>query len=729
LICSTCLPRQPRHWPTLRFACAGFAALAAACSDSDTIAPATTTQGNAPDTSSAGQGGSSSAADPSGAAGGPGASEVPSMVMPPLPTTTPSGAPAPTMDEFAQQPAPLADWTIVVYGHGDHNLSSSLHTDIGEMALADLNDKVQVVVLADWNASEQDSEGVNYPDGLELYRIAGGGAEPELLARDPEQNLDDPALLSAFVQSAFTALPARHRGLILWDHGGAWEGGFGSDSQNGTQRGQAMSGPEAARAVAAGLAGAGISASPPLDFFSFDTCLMASAEVLYEFKDVAKLYIGNAELDYGDGWNYTGAFSYIAANPDASIEELALGEVSAWDDQHAEASPADYVLRSHVALDLSRADALAAAAQQLTTALVASPTFDANELARSAFFSLAGYSRDLSEADSVFPHLRDIGQLAEQLGTATSDPAVATAALNLRRAAERMVLASSQGTARMQSRQVGINVEQTLGALLTPRRLEGYAARAPGWSAATNWNQVLAFAARAASPEPPLAETQLVNPEASRMALPTLLVQTEDPTAAVGQVVAAQPTEDGGLRWLGTLGRGTVGAGDPGLFQWNGAVAAFADGQIAPLNVWLDTGIGPNAPTVLSIFGALRPNGPDGPRFPCMLMFDADSAVANALIVNEEPDGGAQPYTVPAQFAAEAFSPAVTFAPIYFDFDQNLEPSLNEGTQMPIPAEGFAIVPKFLDAGQYFLISTVTSIWGVDNALIDTVTLTEPLGP
>ena len=42
----------------------------------------------------------------------------------------PSGAPPPTLQELAEQPAPMADWTIVVYGHGDHNLSFSLQRDM-----------------------------------------------------------------------------------------------------------------------------------------------------------------------------------------------------------------------------------------------------------------------------------------------------------------------------------------------------------------------------------------------------------------------------------------------------------------------------------------------------------------------------------------------------------------------------------------------------------------------
>src|SRR5215207_1779829 len=42
----------------------------------------------------------------------------------------------PNLGELGEEPAAEAAWTVLVYGHGDHNLSNSLLTDLQEMAKA-----------------------------------------------------------------------------------------------------------------------------------------------------------------------------------------------------------------------------------------------------------------------------------------------------------------------------------------------------------------------------------------------------------------------------------------------------------------------------------------------------------------------------------------------------------------------------------------------------------------
>ena len=151
-------------------------------------------------------------------------------------------------------------WTIFVYGHGDHNLSPSLANDIDKMSKAELGPNVNVIVLADWNASAEDGDGNKiYATGSEWYRIRGGGQEPELLRTEPEQDLDDGATLEGAIARAFRDYPADRYGLVLWNHGGSWDGGYGSDMQDGTRPQPAgMSVPNVAKAVRAGLDGAGL---------------------------------------------------------------------------------------------------------------------------------------------------------------------------------------------------------------------------------------------------------------------------------------------------------------------------------------------------------------------------------------------------------------------------------------------------------------------------------------
>jgi len=47
-------------------------------------------------------------------------------------------------------------WTILVYGHGDHNLSTSLLIDMLEMEQAGSADGFNIVLQADFNASDKE---------------------------------------------------------------------------------------------------------------------------------------------------------------------------------------------------------------------------------------------------------------------------------------------------------------------------------------------------------------------------------------------------------------------------------------------------------------------------------------------------------------------------------------------------------------------------------------------
>ena len=160
----------------------------------------------------------------------------------------------------------VAAWTVFVYGHGDHNLSDSLQEDIVEAAEATLTEDVQVVVYADWCGGCPDSP--SHETGTQWIYIAGNGEEPDVYAEEPEANLDDPAVLERAVSLAFSMHPAERYGVVMWNHGGSWEGGFGGDSQDNDPEHEVtgMRASEAAGAIARGLEAAGVEGDPPLEF-------------------------------------------------------------------------------------------------------------------------------------------------------------------------------------------------------------------------------------------------------------------------------------------------------------------------------------------------------------------------------------------------------------------------------------------------------------------------------
>jgi hypothetical protein len=634
-------------------------------------------------------------------------------------TTTPTGDPPPSLGELAEDPAPVAPWTILVYGHADHTLSNGLLTDLQEMNAAQLGNAVQLVVLADWDASQQIAgSDVLFPDGLQLYRVLGSGMQLELLAQGPEANLDDPVLLASIVRDVFTALPAERRGLILWDHGGSWQGGFGGDTQNRTTAGSPMAAPLVADAVRQGLAAAGFEQLPPLDFFAFDTCLMAGAEVAYPFRDLAQVYIADAEIDYGAGWDYATTLTYFAQNPTMSMTDLATAEVSHWD-QHHSVIPNDQLLRSHAALNLSQLDAFAAAAAELTRTIAESETFDRADLARSAFFALSPYSSQF-EKGSNQPGLRDLGQVLSALATTSTDPAVGAAATTVRQLLNDIVLASAQGTLRI-GEQMGVHVEQTFGSNLTEDYLAAYRALASDWIGASRWDELLVLGSSASNGEPPLFEHTVINAEgATREAPPVLQFSTADANAAKAAVRLAVQTPSSSLVMLGLVGAGLIQPGVVNDFAWDGSVISFADGQQGMLDIWLD--VAPSQQAILTIPGLIDVGL--GELFVTYLVFGAGDFVASVAVVAS----GDQASTLTTSEIVNAF-PGATFSPVYWEYTDAPEPTLLLGNPIPVPPNGFELFSVPQPAGTYVFSTELTDIWGNISQDIDVVTLVEPLGP
>jgi hypothetical protein len=631
------------------------------------------------------------------------------------------------IDDLEVDPAPEAAWTIVVYGHGDHNLSNSLLNDLGEMARAELGapGNVNVLALTDWDAS-QAIAGTDppepFPEGVQLFRIPGGGRELQLIAEGPEANLDDPQVLTQLVSSVFSAFPARRRAVILWDHGGAWNGGFGSDTQNGTVSAPTpMPAQAVPAAIADGLASAGITDAPPLDIVAFDTCLMAGAEVVFPFRDLARAYIANAEIDYGNGWDYTTTLSYIAAHAEDDALDLAKAEVEQWDQHHVEASANDALLRSHVAIDLSKVEAFGAATKALTSLMTTSETYSALSTARSGFFALPPYASQIEGGQSSLPGLRDAGQILTALSSSSSEPELVDAARGARAALDDMLLASSQGNLRQASLQAGLHLELGAAAELSSV-LPSYTKRASVWSKASGWGTALQQLVAQADDVAPRFEHAMPNAAGvSLAARATLELTTLDTDTAKGAVQLGMLIDADTVAYLGIIGSGVLDGQGQYSYEWDGTAATFPDGQLAMLSVWLDLPEETND-LVLSTPGVLNAGGE---ALEAQLVFSAAEESASAAIVTLNGVSS----TLALAEIAQAF-PGATFTPLYVGISVSSgESGPLLGDPMEIPSDGtFVFDTTFMQAGSYYLFTSITDVWGNESVEADTFELLEPLG-
>lgn len=601
-------------------------------------------------------------------------------------------------------------WTIFVYAHADHNLSANLDTDLEEMARATLSPNMNVIVMADYDSSMQRARGGNFPAGTEWLRVRGGTMPAERLRMEPERDLDDPAVLRAAVREVFTQYPADHRAVVMWDHGGGWSGGFGGDTQNGTRMDASGSaiGP-LATAIREGLTEAGVTAPRPLDFVAFDTCLLGSVESLHAFRDLAQVYFGAAEIDYGDGWDYTGALSYISRNPTLPMTMLAAEEVRLWDAHHS-AGAADRLLRSHVAVDLSRYPALVSATRALADALLNESSTTAVSVARSAWRARPVMGIQLNGNPEANPDFRDLGQFLSDI---TVTPSITSLAMQTRSAINAMVIGRSQGVLREAVGQLGVHIALPLPDDYTDTTSANYLMRAGDWARATRWDEVLRRLRPGSAPAIGVTADPMNFDNPTTAMLP-YLDATVTGVAAQASLIISRAVPNMANRWVEyeTAARATLNGPGSAELAWDGRLTTIeADGrapQPVTVNVYASGGL---------IMGEMRPdlnvipgtcvysNGTDK----CQLLYLSNESTASLMLVWENDKATAwQIRDLVAEYPNVRFRPELR---VVNERDEAQDPI--DGAVLTLPADGTVdVFSEPAAVGSYVLTAQVQDVYG-----------------
>jgi hypothetical protein len=332
--------------------------------------------------------------------------------------------PVPDLELARAAQTPANSWTVLVYLHADHNLDPSSVVDMLEMQKIGSSNTFNIVVQ--WDRSVVSG----------VQRGVVGQGKFNVVQKMPELNSDDPKVLADFISWGIQKYPARRYGLIMWDHGGQWDGGFGGDETN---KGNGITVPDMRRAIQAGMAQ---SQQKKLEFLAFDTCLMGGIELLGSFADLASVYIANPELDFGDGWEYTNTFGYLKNNPSVPMNLFATKENEYWG-KHHNLDEADILYRAHSAYDSSKFPALLTASNAFSTALASAWETETNKLA-TLRSKVLEYNIDTDEPRAPKNYV-DYGHFAALVGKTTADSALKTAAANLQTAIKNTVIAKTLG--------------------------------------------------------------------------------------------------------------------------------------------------------------------------------------------------------------------------------------------------------------------------------------------
>ncbi|HPM41008.1 MAG TPA: clostripain-related cysteine peptidase [bacterium] len=614
-----------------------------------------------------------------------------------------------------------ATWTIFVYGHGDHNLTASLDSDIQKMTEATLDGAVTVIVAADWNASEKDEDGVSYPVGTEWYRIDGDGQKTAIVEKTTttEQNFDDPAILTDAISYAFRAYPARHYGLILWNHGGAWNGGYGGDTQNDTvERPAGLTTVQIESAVSDALSAAGLTGSAPLDFLGFDTCLLGGAEETYLWRDLSKVIIANAEIDFGSGWNYADTLTKLAADPNMTPAAFAAMEIASWEALHATASTSDELLRSHTAVDTSRLDVFAAVVKDLVDAIRATGSGgvlpgNGEVYAVASALAIPSYGMTADQGSDIARY-RDFGQFLGYLISHAEDEIAAKAQIALNALVD-LQIGRDYGALRDPAiaGELGFQIALPEIATIDDGLLSEYGSLAEAWSTATGWGEFLADLMAAKSSEEPNIVYGVDAPTRTGTLIPTGLALT----FASMELLRDDPDSAGEKLNYGTVFFGAIASGETYEMAWDGAIWKVGSGQQeAAVLPWfyVSTPIAAAADTnsLLAAYGQVENGNPSDDAM-AALLFKPGQASADSIAFST-PDGQSWEVSAIGDYAKDR--PGIKFRPARLRADAAADQSplvFGANTAEAIPTSGgMAVAMAAAPSGTYYLRATSENAWG-----------------
>ena len=350
-----------------------------------------------------------------------------------------------------------AKWTVLIYGHADHNLTTAMRDDLLEMEQAGSSEDFNIVVQVDINTKDRGTKLWKFKNKIDPKKFNGVNRlligedtdgrkvtfHSEIIESLSESNsMDDPAVLKDFIKWGMAKYPAERYGLVLWNHGGQFLG-YGGDTQNASlKHGVGLTTQQIRSTLTDALIGTAVN---KFDFIGFDTCLMGGAEVLGDFSTLCDVFFACPELDFGDGWDYAATLNYLKANPDVDMATFGREEVGFWNSHHGEAM--DQTHKVHAAYDMGKYDAFAISFKLFSGQLKEYGLTDGDVIPRLRAEATHYSISNRSEAKSP-THFIDLGDFAKNIANAPVNADLKNASLNLVQSIDDMVLAKSTGSMR-----------------------------------------------------------------------------------------------------------------------------------------------------------------------------------------------------------------------------------------------------------------------------------------
>ena len=242
--------------------------------------------------------------------------------------------PVPAPRAGTTRPAPVKEWTVMVFMNGNNDLMPYVSYDLGQISSAGTTAAVNMVVemgLANWNGK-----------GSVTFRMLvkkGAPDKPNTVVYNSWANRDmgDYRNVVDFAQWAKRNFPAKRYLLVIENHGGGVDDAV-------------MQKPAAAKGISYDHVSYNYIKTPQLrqmmkeigkvDIFLMAACEMQMAEVGYEIRDYADIVVGSENTDHGFAFLYKEKLSALAKTPKASNAAIAAAFV----EQHRKFYSGDTIL-------------------------------------------------------------------------------------------------------------------------------------------------------------------------------------------------------------------------------------------------------------------------------------------------------------------------------------------------------------------------------------------------
>ena len=319
------------------------------------------------------------------------------------------------------------DWTFMVYLDGDNNLEPDAIGDFLEMSSIGSDTNVDILVQFD-RISGYDS---SYDDWTETkrYHITNGMTPTSANAVMDlgEVNMGLSTSLSDFITWGVVNYPATNYAVILWDHGSGWKN---NKKASDLTKSVCYDDTDMDYLTQIELQSA-LGNSPTIDLIGFDACLMAMAEVIYQVRNYADVFVGSEETEPLEGWPYDLILADLTASPTMTPSDLGNTIVTGYMQFYGSSSGV-----TQSAIDLSEINSLASIIDIFSSSLIS---------------GLGTYSSQIitsrtSTQNYYVPDYIDLYDFAENIYNNVPDSIIQTAANDVMSAVSSATISNGYGS-------------------------------------------------------------------------------------------------------------------------------------------------------------------------------------------------------------------------------------------------------------------------------------------